>query len=65
MGLTILEVLTMIPIWLHEKCLHKLKSGKPVVREGLLAVPNRDINKLLKKQTKLEKQIQQILETEL
>lgn len=51
----------MIPIWLHEKCLHKLKSGKPVVREGLLAVPNRDINKLLKKQTKLEKQIQHIL----
>ena len=51
LGITLLEILTIIPVWIHQKCNIFGKSTAP--RQGLLSTSDRDLKKLLKKEEKL------------
>jgi len=47
LGIAILEILTVIPVWITQKCVIYGKNMAP--RTGLLAFSDRDMKKMLKK----------------
>lgn len=47
LGVTLFEILTIIPVWIPQKCMIHGKANPP--RQGILAVGERDLKKLLKK----------------
>lgn len=51
LGVTIFEIISIIPVWIVQKCVIHGKSMP--ARSGLLAVNNRDIKKMLKREEKL------------
>ena len=65
LGITLYQILTMIPIWINDVCAYKLKTKKQVVRSGLLGTEDRKLQKIAEKQKKMEKHISQCLQNEL
>jgi hypothetical protein len=59
LGLTIFEMITLIPVWVTGKCV--LVHRPAIVRSGVLAVPARDMQLLLKKQGSVQKTIKRLL----
>jgi hypothetical protein len=47
----LLEILTLIPVWIPQKCTIFGKAMQP--RSGLLSIGDRDLKKLLKREEKL------------
>ena len=48
LGIALLEILTVIPVWIPQKCTIFGKTNQ--ARQGLLAIGDRDIKKLIKRQ---------------
>lgn len=62
LGLTIFEIITLIPLWIGSKC--SITTHPSVVRQGLLYTPGRDLKKLQEKQLHLQKMIGRCLAKE-
>jgi hypothetical protein len=62
LGLTFFELITLVPVWVTAKC--SLIHRPAIVRNGVLAAPNRDLQLLHKKQHSVQKTIRRLLATE-
>ena len=60
LGITLLEILTIIPVWIHQKCNIFGKNISP--KQGLLSTTDRDLKKLLKKEEKLTYVVSKLIE---
>jgi hypothetical protein len=62
LGVALFEMLTVIPVWIPQKC---VVHGKTMVaRAGVLAVAERDLKRLLKREEKLGHTARRVLEEE-
>ena len=57
LGMTLFEVLTMIPVWINETCLLKIKQRKPQARPGVMGTDNRNPHKIMGLQKKFSKSV--------
>jgi hypothetical protein len=48
LGITLLEILTIIPVWVPQKCTVFGKLMQP--RQGILSIGDHDLKKLLKRE---------------
>lgn len=61
LGMTLFEILTMVPVWINESCVLKLKVKKPIARQGVLGTDNRSPHKIMALQKKFSKNIRKYL----
>ena len=54
----------MIPVWINETCLLKIKLRKPQARPGVLGTDNRSPQKIMALQKKFSKNVRKYFEQE-
>jgi serine/threonine protein kinase len=61
LGLTFFDIITLIPIWISNKC--SLIQKPAILRRGILFTPDRELQFLLKKQGEVQRVMMRILYT--
>lgn len=62
LGIVLFEIVTLVPVWIVQKCV--IYGKNMPARSGILAVANRDIKKMLKREEKLGYLMGKVIEEE-